>query len=300
MDTAARATLLTGCCASVSSLMRRGAKPGGGSDGGHLCDAFRALRRAVLRVPDWDALPPLDWLAPFLAVVRSDETSGPVTGAALGALYALLTAGAVPPTAPGAAAAMAALVEAVTHCRFEATEAGHDEAVLASICDVLLAALRCPAGASLPDEAVCAAVQAAYHIGHQSGREGPLLASVSRRALRDIAAHVFAATASPRGSTAAHGLPACCEVFAFACSLASAAGGDAGAGGDGAQQPAAPPGAPPPLSPAAAAARDELRLTGLSLASAVRASIPSRRAGDAGRATKPPLGTVLLVLRRIG
>ena len=62
--------------------------------------------------------------------------------------------------------------------------------MLASICDVLLAALYCESGALLSDEAVCAVVQAAYHIGHQSGREGPLLTGVSRRTLRQVVTHV--------------------------------------------------------------------------------------------------------------
>ena len=106
--------------------MRRNAKfaPGygaGGSGGVEdpLLQGFRTLRRQLYAWRDWAAVAPLEYLAPFLAVVRSDETSGPITGAALAALYAVLSAELVQPTAPGATEAMHALVDAVTHCRFE-------------------------------------------------------------------------------------------------------------------------------------------------------------------------------------
>jgi brefeldin A-resistance guanine nucleotide exchange factor 1 len=194
-----------------------------------------------------------------------------------------------------------ALTHARAHCPTQATDPGHDEAVLASICDVLLVALRCSAGVLLSDEAVCAVVQAAYHIGHQSGREGALLTGVSRRTLRDVVAHVFAqaprraadeaylaalsaaamssalppaaAGAAPRASSShgsalpaspsagepppvstprassagapalPYGLPCCVEIFAFAASLAAF------------EDDAAPN------------VRDDLRLTGVQLAS---------------------------------
>ena len=119
------ASLLGGAIASTVALMRRNAKwaPGYGGAGGAedpLLQGFRTLRRQLYAWRDWAAVAPLEYLAPFLAVVRSDETSGPITGAALQALYAVLTADLVQPDAPGAADAMHALVDAVTHCRFEA------------------------------------------------------------------------------------------------------------------------------------------------------------------------------------
>ena len=85
------ASLLGGCIASTVALMRRNAKwaPGyGGGSGAEdpLLQGFRTLRRQLYAWRDWAAVAPLEYLAPFLAVVRSDETSGPITGAALAAL----------------------------------------------------------------------------------------------------------------------------------------------------------------------------------------------------------------------
>jgi hypothetical protein len=120
-------SLLGGAISSTVALMRRNAKwapssygNGAGSAEDPLLQGFRTLRRQLYAWRDWAAVAPLEYLAPFLAVVRSDETSGPITGAALAALYAVLSGELVRPEAPGATEAMHALVYAVTHCRFEA------------------------------------------------------------------------------------------------------------------------------------------------------------------------------------
>lgn len=121
------ASLLGGSISSTVALMRRNAKFSPGYGGGMedpLLQGFRTLRRQLYAWREWSSVAPLEYLAPFLAVVRSDETSGPITGAALAALYAVLSAELVQPAAPGATEAMHALVDAVTHCRFEVRVAG--------------------------------------------------------------------------------------------------------------------------------------------------------------------------------
>jgi hypothetical protein len=42
---------------------------------------------------DWSAVQPLEFLAPFLKLVREPEVSGPITGVALTALWRLLSSG---------------------------------------------------------------------------------------------------------------------------------------------------------------------------------------------------------------
>lgn len=42
---------------------------------------------------DWNTIPPLEYLGPFLEIIKSAEISGPVTGAALAGLHRILTAG---------------------------------------------------------------------------------------------------------------------------------------------------------------------------------------------------------------
>lgn len=114
--------LLSTSVSSTVSSMRRNAKFTGGSEAS-LIEAFRWLRRRLRTWSVWAEVQPLDYLAPFLAVVRSDETSGPITATALTSLLSILSAGLVRPDAPAASEAMHALVDAVTHCRFEARRA---------------------------------------------------------------------------------------------------------------------------------------------------------------------------------
>ena len=56
---------------------------------------------------------------------------------------------------PDAAEAMHAVADAVTLCRFEATEPDHDDVVLSKILHVLLECMRCPTGRLLSDDDVC-------------------------------------------------------------------------------------------------------------------------------------------------
>lgn len=156
-----------------------------------LLAAFRGLRRQLLVQGAAQAPDPAAAIAPFLDVVRSVETSGPITSMALSAVFSILTRGAVRPDTPGAAAVMHSVADAVTHCRFEATDLSSDEVVLAKILQVLLATLTCSSGQLLTDDDVCNIVQASYRIGHQSSKEGELLQQTSRHVLSEVVRTVF-------------------------------------------------------------------------------------------------------------
>ena len=112
------------------------------------------------------AAEPLDLLRPFLAVIVDAEASGPVTAAALGAVRRLLACPFLTLFEPAAAqAALRATVAALTACKFEATDAWHDQLVLCTILHTLAACLEGPAARWLRDADVCAAFQAVYRIG---------------------------------------------------------------------------------------------------------------------------------------
>ena len=51
---------------------------------------------------DWAAVHPLEYLSPFLKLVREPDVSGPITGVALTALWRLLSGGAVTERTAGA------------------------------------------------------------------------------------------------------------------------------------------------------------------------------------------------------
>ena len=186
--------------AAVMAVMRQNAKfsiaIGYGYDDADapddpLLEEFKAMRRKLFTWKDWNVIPPIEYLAPFLRTIRSVETSGPITGVALGAVLKVLKHGLIDVANAHAADAMHAVADAVTLCRFEATDADHDDVVLSKILHVLLECVTCPAGRLLSDDDVCNVVQACYRIGHQSGKESALMRNLSRHILREIVHAVF-------------------------------------------------------------------------------------------------------------
>ncbi|KAF6262925.1 hypothetical protein COO60DRAFT_554928 [Scenedesmus sp. NREL 46B-D3] len=97
---------------------------------------FRSLRRKIFDWEDWSAVQPLEFLAPFLKLVREPEVSGPITGVALTALWRLLSSGVLGVHCKGAAVAVNAIVDNTTQCKFEATSPASDEVVLFNILQV--------------------------------------------------------------------------------------------------------------------------------------------------------------------
>ncbi|KAL6052037.1 G-box binding factor [Balamuthia mandrillaris] len=126
---------------------------------GPLLQGFKALRNTLSQVEDLTEMDPLTYLKPFLGVIRSEETSGPITGVALSSINKFLNYGFIHEKTPNAAKAVATITEIVSNCRFEATQTESDEVVLATILEVLLSCLRCPAGFLLTDELVFSMVQ---------------------------------------------------------------------------------------------------------------------------------------------
>lgn len=94
-------------------------------------------------------------LTPFLDVVRSGDTSGPITAVALSSVDKFITYGLVHKGSPNLAQAMTAVAGAGTHCKFEASDSVSDEVVLLKILDVLKDTLTSDLGDVLSDEAVC-------------------------------------------------------------------------------------------------------------------------------------------------
>lgn len=94
-------------------------------------------------------------LNPFLEVVRSPETSGPITATSLSSIDKFLTYSILHPGSPNLAPAMAQLSTAGTHCKFEASDSVSDEVVLLKILDVLRNCLTGRLGDVLSDESVC-------------------------------------------------------------------------------------------------------------------------------------------------
>lgn len=77
----------------VSTALRRGVRPAPDPEVAQLCAHLQRLRAVVSKVPDLRPLDPNLYFGPFLAVIKSDKTAGPVTGLALSAVNKFLSYG---------------------------------------------------------------------------------------------------------------------------------------------------------------------------------------------------------------
>lgn len=107
----------------------------------------------------------LTYLKPFLAVIRSEETNGIITGVALSSVNKFVNY-LLGKTSKNADKSLESIAEAVIQCRFEATDPESDEVVLMKILEVLLSCIESPLATSLPDELVFEMVQTCYKMGN--------------------------------------------------------------------------------------------------------------------------------------
>ncbi|BEJ15721.1 hypothetical protein CspHIS471_0503260 [Cutaneotrichosporon sp. HIS471] len=134
---------------SQLSRNRRAGTPVGKrrDDEGDLMGNFVALRRSLTGVSDVIVLDPLAILEPFLAIVRSPLTSGPITSLALVSLHhfvlnvlPLYLPPALPPALGDASPLQLALVhvtQALAACRFPSSSPQQDELVLLRLLRVI-------------------------------------------------------------------------------------------------------------------------------------------------------------------
>ncbi|KAI9005729.1 hypothetical protein DFJ74DRAFT_691912 [Hyaloraphidium curvatum] len=144
-------------------------------EGGDLLAEFARLRVYLEGVKELESLDPILLLHPFLLVIRSGDTSGPITGAALSSVERFVFSGILTPPAPhpNLPRAVANLISAVTRCKFEATDAVSDEVVLGRILK-LLRTVAAGLGQWVDDRGMCEMVEAGLGMCFQ-GRVSELL-----------------------------------------------------------------------------------------------------------------------------
>ncbi|WVF70575.1 hypothetical protein IAT40_005367 [Kwoniella sp. CBS 6097] len=141
-------------------LSRAGSRRGRGShesvDEGDLMDGFVELRRSLSGVRDLTVLAPLDLCAPFLALIRSPLTSGPITSLSLTSLHSIIVSilplyHTIPsleitPSTP-LQLALSHITSALSTCRFPSSSPQQDELVLLRllrVIEVLLSPIPMP------------------------------------------------------------------------------------------------------------------------------------------------------------
>ncbi|GBC25460.1 uncharacterized protein OCT59_019907 [Rhizophagus irregularis] len=120
-----------------------------------LLSGFTTLRVQISNLSDEGVIDAETLLEPFLEVIKSRDTNGPITATALGSLEKFLTYGILNMNSPKLPIAMSKLSSAATHCKFESSDSVSDEFVLLKILHVLRLALTCEVGKVLSDEALC-------------------------------------------------------------------------------------------------------------------------------------------------
>ncbi|MGH0122511.1 UNVERIFIED_CONTAM: hypothetical protein FKN15_049325 [Acipenser sinensis] len=130
------------------------------------------------------------FLRPFLEVIRSEDTTGPITGLALTSVNKFLSHGLIDSSHDGAAEGIESMADAVTHARFVGTDPASDEVVLMKILQVLRTLLLTPVGAHLTNESVCEIMQSCFRICFEM-RLSDLLRKSAEHTLVDMVQLLF-------------------------------------------------------------------------------------------------------------
>ncbi|XP_004522896.1 Golgi-specific brefeldin A-resistance guanine nucleotide exchange factor 1 isoform X1 [Ceratitis capitata] len=150
-----------------------------------LMKLFVNLKEILKGVEDLRLIDPNIFLAPFLEVIRTDETTGAVTSLALEAINEFLSSGLIDPTSTNLAVTVENIVDAVTHARFMGTDQSSDGVTLFCVVEVLHTLMRSPEGSVLSNEAVCEVMLSCFKICFEP-RLNELLRRYAKKALKDM------------------------------------------------------------------------------------------------------------------
>ncbi|XP_024152753.1 Golgi-specific brefeldin A-resistance guanine nucleotide exchange factor 1 isoform X1 [Oryzias melastigma] len=155
-----------------------------------LLNSFGQLKEILNNIKELSDVEPNVFLRPFLEVVRSEDTTGPITGLALTSVNKFLSYGLIDANHEAAAEAIENMADAVTHARFVGTDPASDEVVLMKILQVLRTLLLTPVGAHLTNESVCEIMQSCFRICFEM-RLSELLRKSAEHTLVDMVQLLF-------------------------------------------------------------------------------------------------------------
>lgn len=104
---------------------------------------------------DISSLSPNTILGPFFAIIRSPLSTGPITSSALTAIHNFFLHGLINTNTSSLQETLAELSNAVSSCKFEASDSSGDEVVLLKIMTVIEDAMCSGVGLVLGDIEVC-------------------------------------------------------------------------------------------------------------------------------------------------
>lgn len=134
---------------------------------------------------------PSTFLAPFLEVIKSEETSGPVTGMALTSVSKFISYGLIGINSETSSTCVQQIADSITHARFVGTDSAGDEVVLMKILHVLRTLMLSPIGFYLTNSSVCEIMQSCFQIFFEN-RLTELLRRSAESMLVDMVQLLFA------------------------------------------------------------------------------------------------------------
>ncbi|KAM6203746.1 Golgi-specific brefeldin A-resistance guanine nucleotide exchange factor 1 isoform 1-T1 [Sarcoramphus papa] len=155
-----------------------------------LLHSFSLLKEVLNNITELSEIEPNVFLRPFLEVIRSEDTTGPITGLALTSVNKFLSYALIDASHEGTAEGMENMADAVTHARFVGTDHASDEVVLMKILQVLRTLLLTPVGAHLTNESVCEIMQSCFRICFEM-RLSELLRKSAEHTLVDMVQLLF-------------------------------------------------------------------------------------------------------------
>ncbi|GJJ12038.1 hypothetical protein Clacol_006279 [Clathrus columnatus] len=166
-----RARLTRDATLASSMGLRKGitSEPGRGKEREDLdlMLGFEELKRDLRLTQDILALPLSTILAPFLALIRSPLSNGPITSAALMSLHTFFVSGIIGPSSVDVGLAISAFSNTISNCKFENSESSGDEVVLFRIVSVIKECFCGTVGHILGDVEVCEMLETVLTISCQ-------------------------------------------------------------------------------------------------------------------------------------
>ncbi|KAF8606445.1 Sec7-domain-containing protein [Ceratobasidium sp. AG-I] len=154
-----------------------------------LMGGFEYLKRKIRDVQDVHEVPIIEILEPFVAVISSPTSTGPITSAALTSLSTFFITGVVV-SDNSTIACLSELSGALSRCVFEPSDSGRDEAVLLKIIGVIRDCICSPYGTLLSDVEACEMLEKVLTICCQM-RASEVLRRTAESNMQTITREVF-------------------------------------------------------------------------------------------------------------
>lgn len=148
-------------------------------------DLFSSLSYLSSKLPSLKQLDTIVIFSPFLDIVSSANTSGPITLASLDSIDKFLSSHLLTTSSVNALATINKLTDAITHCTFDPSDNHTDDAILSRILDIINFVLTSDLVTLCSDSAVCALIQTNLSMASQI-RLSPALRNSAERTMQSV------------------------------------------------------------------------------------------------------------------